>query len=82
MISILEARYSHVVERLQMCWGSAAEFNALYDDLFFDTRPVHRSGWPDEARAELQLLQKVHELAYESKTEGRVEDAGDELKWV
>lgn len=82
MISILEAHYGHVVERLQKCWGSAAEFNALYDDLFFDTRPVHRNGWPEEVRAELQLLQKVHELAYESKTEGHATDAVDELKWV
>ena len=82
MISILEANYGHIVERLLKAWGSPAEFGALYDDLFFDTRPVYRSGWPEDVQAELQLLRKVHELAYETEAEDCATESVDELKWV
>jgi hypothetical protein len=82
MLSILEAHYAHVIQRLLKAWGSPADFNALYDDLYFDTRPVHRSGWPEDVQAELQLLRKVHELAYETDTEVVEEEVDDDIKWV
>jgi hypothetical protein len=82
MLSILEAHYAHVIERLLKAWGSPAEFGALYDDLYFDTRPVHRSGWPEDVQEELQLLRKVHELAYETEAEDCATESVDELKWV
>lgn len=82
MLSILEAHYAHVIERLLKAWGSPAEFGALYDDLFFDTRPVHRSGWPEDVQDELQLLRQVHELAYETSVEAVVEEVADDIKWV
>jgi len=82
MLSILEAQYPHVIQRLLKAWGSPADFNALYDDLYFDTRPVHRSGWPDDAHVELQLLRKVHELAYETNAEVVEEEVDDAIKWV
>jgi len=82
MISILEAHYGHIVERLLKCWGSPAEFSDLFDDLFFDTRATHRSGWPDDVLAELQFLQKLHELAYDTNAEAVVEEVADDIKWV
>ena len=82
MLSILEAHYAHVIERLLKAWGSPADFGALYDDLYFDTRPVHRSGWPEDVQEELQLLRKVHELAYETEAEDCATESVDELKWV
>jgi DNA-binding transcriptional regulator GbsR (MarR family) len=82
MFSILEAHYAHVIERLLKAWGSPADFGALYDDLYFDTRPVHRSGWPEDVQEELQLLRKVHELAYETEAEDCATESVDELKWV
>jgi len=82
MISILEARYGHIVERLLKCWGSPAEFSDLYDDLFFDTRNDHRSGWPADVQAELQFLRSLHELAYDTNAEAAVEEVSDDIKWV
>ena len=82
MLSILEANYAHVIKRLVKVWGSPAEFGALYDDLYFDTRPVHRSGWPEDVQQELQLLRKVHELAYETSVAAVVEEVADDIKWV
>jgi hypothetical protein len=43
---------------------------------------VHRSGWPEDVQAELQLLRKVHELAYETDTEVVEEEVDDDIKWV
>lgn len=82
MISILEARYGHIVERLLKCWGSPDEFKNLYDDLFFDTRSKHRGGWPADVQAELQFLQKLHELAYDIKAEVAIDEVADDVKWV
>lgn len=82
MLSILEANYPHVIERLLKVWGSPAEFGELYNSLLFDTRPVHRSGWPEDVQAELQLLWKVHELAYEANIGSVVEEVADDIKWV
>ena len=82
MISILEARYGHVMKRLLKCWGDPAQFSDLYDDLFFDTRVEHRSGWPADVLEELQFLRKLHELAYEADVESPVEEVADDIKWV
>ena len=82
MLSILEEHYAHVIQRLLKVWGSPAEFGVLYDDLYFDTRPVPRSGWPEDVQEELQLLRKVHEQAYELVNESDAKESADELKWV
>ena len=82
MLSILEEHYAHVIQRLLRVWGSPAEFGVLFDDLYFDTRPVPRSGWPEDVQEELQLLRKVHEQAYELVTESDATESADELKWV
>ena len=82
MLSILEAHYAHVIQRLLKVWGSPAEFGELFDDLYFDTRPVHRSGWPEDVQEELQLLRKVHELAYETDAAAVTEEVADDIEWV
>ena len=82
MLSILEEHYAHVIARLLKVWGSPAEFGELFDDLYFDTRPVPRSGWPEDVQEELQLLRKVHELAYETAVAAVVEEVADDIKWV
>ncbi len=82
MLSILEARYVHVIERLLKVWGTPAEFGALFDDMFFDTRSPPRSGWPEDVMVELQFLQKLHELAYETNDEAVVEEVAEDIKWV
>jgi hypothetical protein len=80
MISILESRYGHVVERLLPCWGDTAAFQAVYDDLMFDARG-NRSGWPADAWDELQFLENLHKLAY-SSIEEEVVETDDAMKWV
>lgn len=81
MISILEARYAHIVERLLKCWGSPAEFSDMFNDLIFDTRS-DRTGWPPDVWEELQFVQRLHKLAYETNAEAGVQEVADDLKWV
>jgi len=81
MLSILEAHYAHVVDRLLKVWGSPIEFGDVFNDLLFDTR-TNRSGWPADAWEELQFLEKLHKLAYETKTDEVVEQVADDIKWV
>ena len=81
MESILETRFHHIVERLLVCWGSPAEFNAMFSDLVFDTRS-DRTGWPLDAWEELQFLQHLHKQAYENKAKDHVEALDDRVKWV
>ena len=82
MISTLEARYAHVVERLLKCWGSPVEFGDVFSDLLFDVRANHRTGWPADAWEELQFLENLHKLAYDTETEEAVEEVADDIKWV
>lgn len=83
MISTLEARYPHVVERLLQCWGSPIEFGSVFGDLVFDVR-ANRTGWPADAWEELQFLENLHKLAYESdaETESAAEEVPDDIKWL
>jgi len=81
MVSILEARFGHIVERLLRCWGSPDAFNNMFNDLVFDTRS-NRTGWPEDVWEELQFLQQVHKIAYENKMKDATEDLGDDVKWV
>ncbi|MEA3277370.1 MAG: hypothetical protein U9Q81_19225 [Pseudomonadota bacterium] len=71
MKSILEERFSHVVQRLSDCWGDPYAFTLLHRELMFDTRGT-RTGWPMEAWQELTFLMELHDLAY-----GSAQDAGD-----
>jgi hypothetical protein len=80
MMSILEARYGHVVERLLPCWGDPDGFEALFSDLLFDSRG-NRSGWPADVWEELQFLHKLHKLAYAPEVEVD-EPLDDTIKWV
>lgn len=80
MISILESRYGHVLERMLPCWGDPIQFEDLFNDLMFDSRGT-RSGWPSDAWEELQFLHKLHKLAYSPPLE-KEEPMDDTIKWV
>lgn len=85
MISILESRFGHVVERLAAAWGDPVAFQDLFDDLIFDKRG-NRGGWPADVWEELQFLSRLHKLAYplvqsESGAEAD-EPLDDDIKWV
>lgn len=81
MMSILEARYGHVVERLLACWGDPGGFEDLFNDLMFDARG-NRGGWPADVWEELQFLNKLHKLAYAPAQEVASPVDDDEMKWV
>lgn len=80
MVSILESRYGHVLERLVPVWGNPAGVEALFMDLMFDARGT-RAGWPADIWEELQFLHALHKLAYATP---QVEDEpmDDRIKWV
>jgi len=80
MMSILETRYGHVVERMLPCWGDPLGFEDLFSDLMFDSRGT-RSGWPTDVWEELQFLHTIHKLAY-PPAEKQEEPADDDTKWV
>jgi len=62
-LSLLEARFSHVVKRLIDCWGDPEYFDLVFQDLMYDRRG-DRSGWPFDAFFELQFLRRLHDAAY------------------
>lgn len=80
MISILESRYGHILERMLPCWGDPLRFEDLFNDLMFDSRGT-RSGWPADVWEELQFLHKLHKLAY-APPEEKDEPMDDTIKWV
>ncbi|NCC27460.1 MAG: hypothetical protein EOM22_04700 [Gammaproteobacteria bacterium] len=63
MLCILEARYPHVIQRIQLCWADPDVFDEMFADLILDKRG-DRTGWPLDAWAELNFLQSIHHLAY------------------
>lgn len=63
MVSVLEARFPHVIKRLGLCWGDPDAFEEMFADLMLDKRG-DRTGWPMDAWAELNFLQSIHHLAY------------------
>jgi hypothetical protein len=63
MVSVLEARFPHVIKRLELCWGNPDAFEEMFSDLILDKRG-DRTGWPLDAWAELNFLQSIHRLAY------------------
>ena len=85
MISILESRFGHIVERLHAAWGDPVAIQDLFDDLVFDKRG-NRNGWPTDVWEELQFLQKLHKLAYplvKSKSDDEDDEPLDDtIKWV
>jgi hypothetical protein len=81
MMSILESRYGHVIERILPSWGDPVAFQSLFDDLMFDKRG-NRSGWPADVWEELQFLAKLHKSAYMPEAEAAIEPIDDTIKWV
>ena len=80
MISILESRFGHVVDRLVPSWGKPTVFHDLFDNLLFDGRS-NRTGWPGDAWEELQFLNKLHSFAYEA-IEDVKQPVDDGQMWV
>jgi hypothetical protein len=84
MMSILESRYGHVVERLLRCWGDPRGFEDMFNDLVFDSRG-NRSGWPTDVWLELQFLEGLHKLAYDTRDDEKENEGtpvDEETKWV
>ncbi|MCG6896905.1 MAG: hypothetical protein LJE61_10095 [Thiocapsa sp.] len=63
MVSVLETRFPHLIERIEACWGDPDRFEGIFSELLLDKRGG-RSGWPLDAWVELNLLQEVHDAAY------------------
>ncbi|NCA69162.1 MAG: hypothetical protein EOM91_03490 [Sphingobacteriia bacterium] len=63
MVSVLEERFPHVLQRLERCWGNPDHFEEVFYDLMIDKRG-DRSGWPFDAWSELNFLQSIHDIAY------------------
>lgn len=80
MLSLLEARYGHIIPGLTQSWGSAEKFERYIGTLFFDSR-WDRKGWPADAWAELQFLHTLHRTAYAEQYPRRY-DTEDEIKWL
>lgn len=66
-ISVLEARFGHVLTRLIPCWGDPSCFHRVFEDLIYDSRG-DRSGWPFDAFMELEFLRQIHDAAYGTET--------------
>jgi hypothetical protein len=81
MVSNLESHFGHIVERMLKCWGQPAEFNAMYNDLVFDTR-ADRSGWPEDVWKEIEFLNALHKRIFEMQEEVVSEPVDDDIKWV
>lgn len=82
MSSYLEDRFPHVVARLTAAWGKPCEFYEMFNDLIFDKRGG-RSGWPEEAWAELSWLNQLHKLVCQpEETCKEDEPLDDTIKWV
>ena len=82
MSSYLEARFPHIIGRLEHAWGNPCAFNEVFNDLIFDKRGG-RSGWPEEAWAELDWLNQVHRLVCQKKDAPEPDEPiDDDIKWV
>lgn len=82
MSSYLEDRFPHIVARMEKTWGNPCAFNEMFNDLIFDKRGG-RSGWPEEAWAELSWINQLHKLVCKKEEEVEVsETLDDTIKWV
>ena len=66
MVSVLEERFPHVIQRLVDSWNDPDYFDLVYADLTIDKRGG-RTGWPMEAWLELVFLQEIHERVFSSR---------------
>lgn len=57
--SVLEERFPHVVQAIQMLWGHP-ELEAHFRHLTMDERGG-RQGFPEEAWAEIHFLMRLHQ---------------------
>ena len=82
MSSYLEDHFPHVITRVLEAWGDAKAFQDLHSDLIFDQRGG-RSGWPEEAWAELSWLNQVHKLVVQKEDQPEPDEPLDDtIKWV
>jgi hypothetical protein len=60
---VLETQFPEALNYLLAGWGDVQAFEVMFRDLMLGDR-AQPGGWPDDAWAELTLLQDVHDCAY------------------
>lgn len=63
LLSTLEREFPESINQLVAGWGDADAFEIMFRELTLGEHG-HPGGWPEEAWAELEMLQRIHDEAY------------------